>query len=115
MYLRVKRDTFDTVPDSIVSAASSIGAPILQESSGLLLKVISVSGGQLTNLYDKLSQFMSEDSALAKSENARKLLEETGRCSHLFIVSTSIELILVSDRSRDEHGKVKREFQELMP
>ncbi len=115
MFARIRRKAFDSTPDSIMAAVSFVGAPMTQEPSGLLLKVVSVSGGQLTELENKLRQFAHSDLTLAASTEVRQLLEELGRCSHLYIISTSIELVLVSDRSRRQYEQIEAMNLELMP
>ena len=115
MYLRIKRGLFDTCTDTVLAAASVVGAPLTQDCTGLLLKVVSVTGGQLTKLEDKLRQFIREDNSLREEAPVMELLEEVGRCSHLYVISTSIEVVLVSDRSRHQFQQIHEMNLRLMP
>jgi len=115
MFLRMRRVAFDTVPDAIVAAASVVGAGMTQQASGLLLKVISVSGEQLSRLEDTLHQFIREDPRLGDSKAVNDLLYELGRCSHLYIVSTSIEIVVVSDKSAPQYKQIQHLDMELTP
>jgi len=115
MFLRIKRETLDSMPDSILSAASSIGAPMVQQTTGDHLTVVSVSGSQLTALQDKLNQFAREYPSLGRREEVVELLEELYKCSRLYIVSTSIELILVSNRAGEQYEIIYDLTTNLMP
>jgi hypothetical protein len=115
MFLRMRRVAFDTIPDAIVAASSVIGAGMTQQASGLLLKVISISGEQLSKLEDKLHQFILEDPSLGDSKAVNDLLHELGKCSHLYIVSTSIEVVAVSDKSPAQYEQVRQLDMELTP
>lgn len=114
MYCRIKRERFDEVPDAIMAAASGIGAPMLYDPSGSHLKVISVSGGQLTSLGEKLGEIGGEILRPDRSV-VLDLQMETFRCSGVFIISTSEEVIIASDRSPDEYALIAELDLDLMP
>lgn len=115
MYRRVKRERFDTVLDAIVSAATGTGAPMTHDPTGQDLKVICASGGQLTELDKRLRQFIGEDTRIGESAIVLELLDELQLCSGLYIVSTTEEVILASNRSSDEFSLIAELDLDLMP
>lgn len=117
MHLRIPRDRFNNVADVIVSAASheSVGAPMIYSPSGDHLRVVYLSGSQLSRLYDRLQQVTHEDPSLGGKDEIVELMEETYKCSNLFVVSTTEELQLISDRSRWQYDLVEELYKYLMP
>ena len=115
MFLRIEKERFDTTPDTIVAAASheAVGAVVIYNPSVEHLKVIYLSGSQLSRLDEKLRHFIAQDPQLGSRDEVVELMEELYKCSNVFIVSTTKELLIVSDRSRDEYEQIESEYQAL--
>ena len=113
MHLHIKRERFDNLPDIIVSAAMSIGAPVVQQTTGQHLTVVHMPAPQqLISLRDKLG--MTLDNLRDRSE-ARQLMTELGRCSGMFVISTTAKLELISNNSAPQYQVVEQMYARLVP
>jgi hypothetical protein len=114
MYKRIKLERYDSLPDIILTAATKTNAPRIQQTTGSHLTVFHVSGGQLQDLKEQLRYLASESASFASRPEAMELVAETNRCSKLFIVSTTVELMMVSDRSNN-YKTVQEQYEDLLP
>lgn len=104
MYLRIKRGSrLNFTPDYIVSAASGIGAPMIQDPSDFQMKLIPISGGKFEDFESKLRQFGIEDPWFAEDKDVVALLDGLQKCSNLYILSTTVEVIIASDSLDSRH------------
>jgi hypothetical protein len=109
MYRRIRRTETDSFPDIVRRATRNIGVPMVREPSDDHRQMAYLTGHQLSRLRSEL------DFRLDKSiPEAAELMRELGRCSEMVVISTTAELVLVSDSSPDEFRILKDRYSGIV-
>jgi hypothetical protein len=112
MYLHhTKEVPFDDWADAIWAAATRCGAPMVPPITAQHLAMAYLSGPQLEMYGSQLDLEARKDSSFRHKRGTGILRRELVQCSMLIVVTTNVDLRLVSNRSTDPYRVIERFYQ----
>jgi hypothetical protein len=113
MYLRIPREPIDDWADAVWAAATRCGAPMVPPVTSDNLGMVYLSGLQLNSYGHALDLLSMRENSFKSRGETGTLRRELTRCSNLIVLSTNIELVLVSNRSAKQYEVIENIYESV--